>query len=395
MSFMVRITVLIGILLAVLVSCDSNILVTGDGKASNPPDDGGHIDSTSFPRAIGMYWSYGVYDGLTDETDTVEVAVTDTISGINLGLTTIWRQLRNGSAETSLWEDRGDSIIIYDGGLIGMPVEKFLLPFELNATWSGPADRDTSEVVAMNSTVTVPAGQIDIVTQVDRRWNGDFEGGGDFSSTWIADNIGIVMRYRHAQYSDGAHITVTQNEVWKLLDYDLNTFGLHEYPMTIGTHWTYNVLDTNMNVIDTLIVTIAADTVTTQGQPATVWTYDYGSRVDSEIVWMSTSSIHHRSPMPFPSTYYCTFPLSIGDEWGVVHIVPVPEIVDKGAVSVPAGDFQAGFLHRWGDNAVNYAWSIDSWLVPNVGLVKRRLSIANLGPMVTVHWELTDYYIAP
>jgi hypothetical protein len=390
MNVMIRSMVVTGVLLAVLVACDSN-----PSKSEDESSDDESSVANPFPHEVGMYWTYQVYDSLTGLTDTVEVAVVDTISGENLAPTAVRKEQRDDSVSTTYWEDRGDSVIVYHGDRVGLPKEKFVVPFTPGAAWSGPLDTDTSEVVSTNGTNTVPAGQFDDVARVDRNWNTDFEGGGSFSSTWIDSSVGIIKIHKQEQYSDGATITVTLNEVWQLLHYDLHTFGIHQYPMTVGTRWTYRVLDSLMFVIDTLVVTIVADTITPDGWPGTLWTYDYGSHVNTELVTNHTTSVQVQSSITYPTTYY-DFPLAIGKLWGMHFFGLVPEIVEKGPVSVPAGDFAAGFKHRNSGSGPDYYWSADSWLVPNVGLVRRTLSVSSLGSAyVTTHWVLTEYEIAP
>ncbi len=384
MNSMLKMSVVIGLLLALLVSCGSNPTKTIDDRTRTV---------SPFPQEVGMYWSYEVYDNLTEETDTVEVAVID--SGTSGSSTaTLWKELRDGGVVTTLWESIDDTLVISERSPGDSLLKRFVFPLDLGATWTGPMTHDSSEVMLAGVVLVLPIGRLHDVSRIDRRWSTDFEGGGSFSRTWIAEGVGMALLSIQNQYSDGTTVFTTLNEYWQLLDYDLNTFGIHEYPTTVGTHWTYNVLDTNMNIIDTLNVMIVGDTVTSEGLPATLWTYDYGSRVDSELVGVGASSVRHQSPITFPDTYY-EFPLAIGKYWGMHFFAPVAEIVEKGPVSVPAGDFVAGFEHWYGGGAFNYYWSADSWLVPNVGLVKRRLATGNLAPLVTVHWELTDYYIAP
>lgn len=68
-----------------------------------------------------------------------------------------------------------------------------------------------------------------------------------------------------------------------------------------------------------------------------------------------------------------------------------PEIIDKGPIEVPARQFESAFQYRMFGGGFNYYWTLEEWLVPYVGVVKRKQGIMDFGPTIYIEWTLLSY----
>ncbi len=389
--------VLIVLLLALVCfySCDDDDTPTGgDGTIEYP-----------FPNAVGMLWKYKVYDSLAETTDTVWVSVTDSVM-TRCGYTS-YRWRLNWVTRDSVvdrfalaWVDSTMVEFFTDSTYEPMMLERFVFPLEDGAQWTAPYGADTSRVFIMRS-VTVPAGTFRRVALVERVWNPDFEGGGNWSETWLAENAGIVKRHFLSRYSDGTTIYVTLNQTWELIDYDLTTFNLSQFPNTVGTEWVYELVQDKLDAtfVDTVTVTIIDHINMSYRDSATVWEFVGDEYTDTIFVAVSGSDVFEMfdtlAVMPFLSWTY-RFPMAVGRHWGFDYFAPVPIVEDKAAVITPAGCFPTGFHYiAAGGGELYISWVVDDWLVPGVGVVKRTFLKTYDGPVIIQKWTLLSYEETP
>jgi hypothetical protein len=357
------------------------------------PADSGYLLGL-FPHAVGMLWIYEVYDSLTQATDTVWVSVTDTVS---YEAALRWRMY--WAAADSVAERRaflrGDTIDLYsDEAASPVFLVRFVWPVSMGAVWTGPFGIDTSRV-ADTETVVVPAGHFPGSARIERSWNTDFEGGGNWSQTWVAQDVGIVRKYVHHAFSDGTQITITVNQSWELLRYHLSTFAFGQFPNTVGTQWTYRVMDVGNGWEDTVTVTVATRMQLAWADSVTVW--HYAGRLLQDTMYVATigDQVH-----VVPDTmlrfglrsWYYRFPLAVGRHWGMILPPADHAVDDKGPISTPAGDFAAGFHYTMRGGVLNEYWGVDDWLVPDVGLVVHLYwEFPFSGPRVQQEWVLLNF----
>ena len=382
---------LIGVIcLAILIlpGCDDDTPLTGGTCRSS---------AITFPNAVGMLWTYEVYDSLTETSDTVQVSIVDTTTIEGPTPVTVWKYNYIDSISTRYVALSGDSLIVYEGSWDPREVELYVFPLFLGRYWTGPLEGlgDTSRVTD-RGTISTPAGDFSDGSRIDRTWAPDF-GPGHFSTTWVVPNVGIVFRHVLKQWSDGSTLHTSINDVWTLLSYDLHTFDIHQFPNEIGWQWIYEINRWSFSgEYDTLTVTIV-DTTTIHGNlHATIWEYVATHWIDTEYVVVTGNMV-----TPYPDTdaaYFYPldyeFPLAVGRSWGMNTSDPLQDLEEKGPVSVPAGTFNIGFRYRHSRQGLNYFWFMDNWLVPGVGLVSRIEREYNLGPSKTVTWELLTYRTA-
>jgi hypothetical protein len=329
----------------------SLVLAISCGDESPTGHGGGPID-THFPNAIGMLWKYQVYDSLTETTDTVWFSITETATlGVD-ELVTEWREKRVVADYFgwSYFHFRGDTLEIFDD-TAGVPAnERIVFPLELGSTWIGPvAANDTSRVTLVGQ-IEVPAAKFSNGARIDRSWNLDFEDGGNWSQTWVVPDVGVVSRYRRSQFSVGTNIVVTTNEIWELVEYDLTTFGLHQFPNKIGTAYV--------------------------------------------VTAEERMSFQHDTIFRPQWDFYYEFPLAVGRTWGLDFFAPVPEVLDKESVLTPVQHFASGFHTRMYGGGLNEYWTQEDWLVSGVGIAKSRRWQTGFIPWINRTRTLIDYHLS-
>jgi len=390
------VTTILLVLLVLLGSC------TDDPPTGNK-DGKGNVD---FPNAIGMLWKYQVYDSLTQITDTVWLSLTDTLTSGSNGFVTrrSEKHVRAGLFDWQYLHFRGDTLEILDSVDASSAGETVVFPLDLGSSWQGPVSADDTSVVTLVGRIDVPAGPFNDGARIDRSWNLDFEGGGNWSQTWLVPDIGMVYRYCLSQFSDGSSVTATKNEVWELIGYDLTTFTLRRFPNKVGTEWVYEEIDsTSMGgdsvavTFDTVTVTIADSGHFESGTAYTLWEFRSHREIDTQFVVTAEERITFQQDTissPLWDLYY-NFPLAVGRTWGIYFIAPFAEVLDKERVVTPVQTFPSCFHARMYGGGFNDYWHQDDWLVRDVGIVKSVRRQFGFWPEMTRTRTLVDYYVVP
>ena len=352
----------------------------------------------SLPNAVGMLWVYEVYDSLTEITDTVWISVTDTAYHMDASTSLQWRT--NWTVTDSVVDRyvlvQGDTIDIFsDSTTEPMLLERFAFPLSPGSEWTVQGVNDTSRVTDVG-TVTVKAGTFGYAALVERSWDRDFEGGGNWSQTWVAPNVGVVSRYLYNQRTDGGgHFWFTVNQTWELLRYDLSTYSMRRFPNSVGTEWVYQVVHIERDLVDTVTVTIVSDVSVSWADSGKLWQYIGSEFTDTLYVGAIDEELFfsHSQDILYLDSWYYEFPLAVGRWWGVDTFAPIPEVYDKGPVSTGAGDFSSAFHYRMSGGAFNSYWGVEDWLVPGVGVVLRKTTQMDLGPVLSQDWTLISYNV--
>jgi len=354
-----------------LIACDDSPTRYSNNLPPVPQD---------FPGAAGMLWKYEVYDSLTQITDTVWVSYTDNYFGPSGDFFIEWkeRHFTDYSFEFKTVRAHGDTIEIQNSDIVLVfQSERIIYPIELGNSWAGIEAIDDTSRVTLVGKIEVPAETFYNGARIDRSWNLDIEQGGNWSQTWLVPDVGIVSRYFLSQFSDGTSITVTKNETWELIEYDLTTFVIDQFPNKVGNRWIYEEKDSVYYHHDSVIITYDTVTVTIvdegrleMGDSFTVWEYVNSMSTDTLFVVTQENHIRfHTMYSPLWDLYY-EFPLAVGRSWGIDYFVPVPEVIDKETVIAPLRIFESAFHQKTNGGAFNDYWSQDDWLVPEIGIVK-------------------------
>jgi len=380
-----RLTPIVGLLcLLGLFACSHRKLPTGGGSTARP-----------FPNEVGMLWVYEVYDSLTANTDTVWVSCTDSVNVAEEFDAIRWRFHRT-SSDSVVMEyvvRREDTVEISLETTGPQDIERLVFPLTLGSEWTGPGDNDTSRVTEVG-TVQVSDWAFAAAALVERSWNRDIEGGGNRSETWVAPNFGIVSRHLLSQYSDGSITTVTVNQTWRLIRYDLTTFSLTVFPNKVGDWFEYQVIDSLSGGVDTVTATIAAEVELTWGDSGRMWLFVGREQTDTVYLGIVDSDNLFVSSDPrvlLFDTWHYEFPLAVGRYWGMDYFAPVPAVTDKGPVTALAGRFPSAFHYEMSGGVFNDYWTVDQWLVPGVGMVAGRYWRRGFGPQYDSYFSLIRY----
>ena len=383
----------------IFIACDDS-----PTRYSKPPVE------TNFPNGVGMLWKYEIYDSLAQTTDTVWFSVTDT-STLEVGKhCTEWKGKSNASGNVD-WKYltfSDDTLDIFNGPIYDRPIlleeesaiERIVFPLELGRGWTGLSSFIDTSTVTLVGQIEVPAGRFNNGARIDREWEIGFEGGGNWSQTWSVPNVGIVSRYYLSQYSDGGNITVTKNETWELIDYDLTTFTINQFPNKVGNEWIYEQKDSVYYAHDSIIITY--DTVTVSiirdgqlwtGDPFTVWEYLSDNFNNTQFV--VTQGNHLAVMLDTTQNSFINawldFPLAVGVNWGVDSFVPVPQMLDKDEVITPFQTFQSAFHRQMISGSFVDLHPQDDWFVPMVGIVKTTIWGYGFIPSTYTTRTLIDY----
>jgi hypothetical protein len=349
----------------------------------NPPTGSGGSVTTSdrFPGSIGMLWKYQIYDSLTRFTDTLWLSITDTSTGSSGEnyLEVRQRSARRHQYDWQYFRFVGDTLDILNHNIAAQSSERFIFPLKVGSIWTGPEGAGDSSVIETTGTVVVPAGSFGRGVRIDRAWNRDFEGGGSWSSTWVVPDVGVVSRYFLTQFWDGSEATVTRNETWKLIGYDLATFNMSQFPHSPDDLWRYEQLDStffgagSLSVSrDTIIVIAARTSQLPDGREFSLQEVVRGLEIDTQYVIFDSNFVRIQadSLAGGPEDIYFQFPLAVGRYWGVGPAQHASYAVDKEQILTAAGIFEACFHTSAFGGSFEQAWTEDDWLAPGIGIVR-------------------------
>ena len=212
--------------------------------------------------------------------------------------------------------------------------------------------------------------------------------------TFVPDVVGFfsaqLVTHEGDYYSDPDY-TVVQS-VFRYSD--------QYFPNSIGSNWVYKTSNSLANGEGSLTSEIVGETTLMNNNPATIWVSDintpigFYNTIDTLYFSVSKDTVFYyksRENLSFPAILY-VLPYTVGDtvldlSSGIKYIVE-----EESQISLGVGTFKAGFKireNRWGPN---YDLITYSWIVPNIGLIKRDIFEYVFGYLnYEEHWELIYY----
>ena|SRR2546426_1871849 len=156
-----------------------------------------------------------------------------------------------------------------------------------------------------------------------------------------------------------------------------------EFPLRVGSKWTYAHFDSLSGVADTLTVSIASERDMNDGSYEYIWRFRTSTRTVSCPVILGGTTVEFPRT-PFENTERTKFYFPLKD-----LNVPQHKIV------VPAGSFQNSFLIRQISHRPNTQNLFQYWISSGVGFVKISTKIFDTisGQRVVATWELASYTI--
>lgn len=168
------------------------------------------------------------------------------------------------------------------------------------------------------------------------------------------------------------------------------SFTVDDFPNEVGNYWSYAVtLDSSL--FDLLSIQVLDDTVVAGADEALIWlVYGHYEFPRWNLAVARTDTI---LDLWFGASYYWrssrfVFPLTEGRSWTGSQISDTSEVEFLGEIVTAAGTFQNAYLVRNRLAGDEMTETQETWLVPGVGIVKRRWVWFE-----EVTWELINYEI--
>jgi hypothetical protein len=193
----------------------------------------------------------------------------------------------------------------------------------------------------------------------------------------IAVSVLLLLRSFSCQGKDNGPETVTGKN----------------FPLSLGSTWTYAIYDSIGKTSDTVSVAVTDSAALSDDSPAVIIQYAYlHSRESQYVVTSGDSILVYRSPDVGSLSMIYVLPFAPGRQW----ISSPPGSMKVGAterVAVPAGAFERSFRIDHHPFIGNLYGGTTFWFVPNVGLVRMRRAWVDTmgGDRVNTVWELLKY----
>ena len=192
-----------------------------------------------------------------------------------------------------------------------------------------------------------------------------------------------------------------------------NELSIDDFPMTVGSQWTYVRTDTLIRQIGrreptyvTEIETVTIEVVRTDKKKKkeiiSKWVRTFNAEIDTQNVIFNKDTLEFMYPdNPVGSffTFKIPFPLKVGNRWYGYYVEPPPpdsyKVVQKESLEVKAGTFADAYLIERGTWIPNNPANFKYWVVPKIGIVKiRSWDLFTLGGETKIeNWELIKYDI--
>jgi len=164
------------------------------------------------------------------------------------------------------------------------------------------------------------------------------------------------------------------------------------FPNNVGSFWVYEVFDSNDQLVDTARVEIVGTIQIKPEEVASVWKHQ-----KSDSVWYRYVRVHGNRVIEYPrldgvgaSTLY-RFPISVGDSWSSNPAWnDYSEVMAVDSSTHPAfHDRPAFYIVRHWETPVSVG-NHDTWLIPDVGIIKSNLFSVSGVDSVREKWELIE-----
>ena len=170
-----------------------------------------------------------------------------------------------------------------------------------------------------------------------------------------------------------------------------------EFPLSVGSRWTYAVYASVSGRRDTVNVTIEQRIVAEPPKAVYLWQYQYLARTESLYVTRSRDTVRFSvSRDGSGQLVNIIFPLQVGRRWGTRYLDSTL-VSARESVVVPGGSYAETFRIDQVSLLPNDLSRFQYWIEPNVGIVKifRRVFITvDLGNNTKETWQLLWYSLA-
>ncbi len=167
-----------------------------------------------------------------------------------------------------------------------------------------------------------------------------------------------------------------------------------QFPLTVGSHWTYATYDSLSHQRDTVLVTVVSQRMSSSGDTSYVFSYRHRAFTDSSVVYAKDDTILFATDETPPVNFL--LPFTSVENWQLDQSSAV-SILGVGTDTVPSGRYVEA-IHIQQRSLVPDDKSIyDYWIAPGFGVVQlldQRNSIPN-NVIHKTNWVLLSCWIAP
>ena len=174
---------------------------------------------------------------------------------------------------------------------------------------------------------------------------------------------------------------------------------LSEIPLTVPSMWVYSVYDSLDDTSDTVHVEIVGNATLSDGNPSTVWQYEFKDSTDTLFVGHSGDTVTFYLDKQYLENQKIMFifPLQVGNSWGRQYLDTVT-VLTRDTVEVPAGTFFNSYVVQQRSLIPNDLSISKYWIKPYIGIVQMfevvAVTVAQPYPQAKNEWELISYHIA-
>jgi len=191
-----------------------------------------------------------------------------------------------------------------------------------------------------------------------------------------------------------------------------NKISIDDFPMTVGSQWTYVRTDTLIRSIGrkepiyvTELETVTVQVVRTDKRKrkeiVSEWVRMFNTEVDTQYVIFRKDTLEFTTsdnPAGSPFNFKIAFPIKFGNRWYGWYGEPPRDsfkVVLEESLKVAAGKFSQVYLIERGTFIPNSLGYYKCWIVPEIGIVKMcRWGQNTLGGEYKVeNWDLIRYDI--
>jgi hypothetical protein len=170
------------------------------------------------------------------------------------------------------------------------------------------------------------------------------------------------------------------------LDTPIRSLSVAEFPVAVGTVWTYAVHDNSTGRTDTATVSIVGDAEVANHVAARMWVTTRGSARETTYVAVRGNDITLYENGDVNNPVLLRFPLEVGSSWGTSS--DSTAIVGIQTVVTPYATFNQAFEVSRQVVGLNYGLKTHMWIVPRIGLVMLTRDESNFSPPVREVWVL-------
>ena len=162
-----------------------------------------------------------------------------------------------------------------------------------------------------------------------------------------------------------------------------------DFPMSVGSHWNYQLYDSLQYKYDTVSVKVVSSVIKSNHTVFT-WQFSNGKNSISDSLYVVDSSFSisfYNDSSLSDLKWQFKLPFKVGESW-TINENDNYKVVSNEKVDIYPNTFK---INR-DLQSFNYILKENIWIADNIGIVKMDIYEFNLGPAKNQTWHLLSYY---